>query len=243
MLAPSTNAELIETLRQRLAGWEAKVRPAAESFSSGCDALNHMLPDQGFRRGIIAELLADAGSGATALALVAAREACREGGAVIIVDRQRQFYPPAAANLGVDLERAIFVRPRTLKDERWTLRQCLGCPGVGAVLCWPSRLEAKSYQGLALAAEASGAVGLFVRPLSARGSPTWAEVTLLIEPQSSGNDARRLRVEVLRCRSGRSGQSVELELNDETGVLQAAGALPLASPVAGATTPARAARS
>ena len=67
MLAPSTNAELVETLRQRLASWEAQDRSAVESFSSGCDALNHMLPGQGFRRGIIAEYVADAGSGATAI--------------------------------------------------------------------------------------------------------------------------------------------------------------------------------
>ena len=39
------------------------------------------------------------GSGAATLALIAAREACRAGGVLAVLDAERSFYPPAAADL------------------------------------------------------------------------------------------------------------------------------------------------
>ena len=57
--------------------------------------------------------MADAGSGngAATLGLLSAREACREGGVLVVVDRSQTFYPPAAAAWGIDLERLIVVSP------------------------------------------------------------------------------------------------------------------------------------
>lgn len=112
MLASSSQREAVEALRRRILGWESSSGEDAPSFSSGCPALDRLLPGRGFPRGALIEFLADRGSGAVALSLVAAREACREGGALVVIDRERQFYPPAAANLGIDLANALFVRPR-----------------------------------------------------------------------------------------------------------------------------------
>jgi hypothetical protein len=228
MLAASIQRDILEVLREKL---DAPQRPAAASFSSGCQALDRVLPGGSFHRGTLIEYLWDGGSGAAALALIAAREACREGGSLVVIDRTRTFYPPAAATLGVD-SNTIIVRPQSLKDQSWALHQSLSCQGVGAVLCWPDKLNDKAFRSLQLAAENGGAVGLFVRPLSVRGHPSWSELQLMIEPLSALKKLRRLRVNVVRCRNGHAGAAVDLELDDETGSLHESRSVPLAAAMA-----------
>src|SRR5580698_9666805 len=99
MLASSSQCEIVEALREQVQRLEIARRPAVPSFSSGCGALDRILPGQGLHRGTLIEYLAEIGSGAVALALIAARQACREGGALVLIDRSRSFHPPAAANL------------------------------------------------------------------------------------------------------------------------------------------------
>jgi hypothetical protein len=199
--------------------------------------LDRILPGQGLHRGTLIEYLAEIGSGAAALALIAARQACCEGGALVLVDRSRSFHPPAAANLGVDLASVVFVQPRTKKDYLWALNQSLSCQGVGAVVCWPEKLDSRAFRQLQLAAESCATTGLFLRPPSVRGHPTWSELQLLVDalPAAALTAAamhRRLRVEVVRCRNGNPGASVELELDDETGTLQESRALCVAPAMA-----------
>src|SRR5690606_3469001 len=115
-------------------------------------------------RGGLEEYFAQDGSGATALALVAAREACREGQTLVVVDRQRQFHPVAAENFIVH-ENILLVHPSTQKDEIWAIHQSLRCRGVGAVVCWPHTLHDRVFRSLQLAAEHGGAIGLFIRSI------------------------------------------------------------------------------
>ena len=217
MLALSSQCEIVEALREQVQRLEIARRPAVPSFSSGCGALDRILPGQGLHRGTLIEYLAEIGSGAAALALIAARQACREGGALVLIDRGRTFHPPAAANLGVDLANVVFVRPRTKKDYLWALNQSLSCQGVGAVVCWPEKLDSRAFRQLQLAAESCATTGLFLRPPSVRGHPAWSELQLLIEalPAAALTAAtmhRRLRVEVVRCRNGNPGHPLNWSL-------------------------------
>jgi protein ImuA len=239
---------VVEALRQQLQRLEIARRTDATPFSSGCAGLDRTLPGRGLHRGTLVEYLAEAGSGAAALALIAGREACRDGGAMVVVDMHPRataraaFYPPAAANLGVQLERLVLVRPRTQKDFRWALNQSLSCQGVGAVICWPERLDSKTFRQWQLAAENAGTVGLMIRPNGVRGQPSWSDLQLLVEtlpvvPSAAApaTTARRLRVEIIRCRNGNPGSIVELELDDETGTLQESRTVCVASAMAIAT--------
>jgi protein ImuA len=69
------------------------------------------LPGGGFPRGGLAELAGGPASGKTGVALSALREAQAGGALVAYVDGRGELYPPAAAELGVDLERLLVVRP------------------------------------------------------------------------------------------------------------------------------------
>src|SRR6266404_1175180 len=71
------------------------------------------------------------GGGAATLALTIACRACHEAGALVVVDRPRMFYPPAAAGLAIDWKWFVIIRPRNDRDEAWALDQVLRSPGVG----------------------------------------------------------------------------------------------------------------
>lgn len=228
-------AALQEEIR-RLEG----VRPAMYDhvpLSAGCAAIDQLLPEGGLRRGWLTEWLGIEGGGAGVLALIAARETCLDGGALVVMDRRQEFYPPAAAALGIDLETTVVVRPRTAQDELWALDQALRCGGVAAVWAPLDSVDERAFRRLQVASEEGGTLGFLVRPAARRGLPSWSDVQFWVEPRPS-DGARRLHVEVARCRGGPSGGAAEVEFDEVTGALRGAGShekthpLPVASSVA-----------
>lgn len=207
----------VRELNQLLRQVERPQRAERSNIPTGCTALDRLLGGQGFERGSLSEWLGDgAGNGASTLALVIARQACQDGGALIVIDRRGTFYPPAAAAWHVDLDNLILVRPQNDKDEHWALDQSLRCEHVAAVLAWPERLDSRTFRRLELAAEASGCLGLLIRPLAAVDKPSWADVRLLVSPQAS-LAGWCLRVQLLRLRGGFGEGEIELEIDDRTG--------------------------
>jgi protein ImuA len=231
---------IIATLARQVQRLEGSRRPVCEPPPTGCATLDDLLPDRGFRPGTLVEWLADPGAGAVGLSLLAAQSACSAGKALVVIDAARQFYPPAAANLHIDLARMILVRPRNQKDQLWTMHQALACRGVGAVLCWPKKLDDRAFRRLQLAAERGGSLGLLIRPVNARGQPTWSDIQLLVRALPLQKDShfsphvttRRIQIELLRAPGGRTGHSVELEFDDEHGTLQASRFMPLVAALA-----------
>ena len=212
--------QLVRALQERIAAIEGARRGGADRpLSSGCEALDRLLPGRGFRWGTLVEwLAAEEGSGAGTLALYAARQAAEEGGALVVLDQARQFYPPAAARLGIELDKMIVVQTPREADNRWALDQALRCPAVAAVLAWPEQLDGRTFRRLQLAAEEGGGLGLLVRPQHARHEPSWADVRLRVEPlpAATADAGRRVRIQVLHGRGTTSGGSVEVEIDDET---------------------------
>jgi hypothetical protein len=164
-------------------------------------------------------------SSAATLSLLGAREACREGGELVVIDRGQTFYPPAAAAWGIDLDRLIVIHPRTARDELWAAVESLRSPAVAAVWAAIERLDHRAFRRLQLAAQAGRTLGLLLRPDRARGQPSWADVRLMVEKSRvEGQESRaripalgfprRIQARVLRTRGGRSGRSVMLEIDD-----------------------------
>ena len=223
-------------LREQITRLEgAQRRHDQPPVPSGCAPLDRLLPEGGLAWGTLVEWLADGdGSGAQTLALRSACQACRRGGALMVLDRQGEFYPPAAARLGADLDRLIVVRAASAADDAWALDQSLRCPGVTAVLAWPERLDGRTFRRLQLAVEEGGGLGVLVRPGAVRSEPSWADVRLLVEPmpletacklkidscQSAIGEPlgtmRRTRIHLLRCRGSAAGRSIDVEIDDET---------------------------
>jgi hypothetical protein len=223
----------IEALRLQLAQWEgaawrhALADPSSAecvpALSSGCPALDRILPENGFRHGTLVEWLASGpGDGTATLAFRAAvRAAGGDGRAVVVMDASGEFYPLAAIALGIEPSRLIVVHPGSQADHTWALDQALRCPAVAAAVAWPDKgkLDGRAFRRLQLAAEQGGGLGLLIRPAAVRGEPSWADVRLLVEPLQSKSPygrPRRLRVVLLRCRGGRGERAVEVEIDDES---------------------------
>lgn len=83
---------------------------ASRTLATGWSELDALCAG-GLPRGRVSEIVGAASSGKTALALATAAHATAQGHLVAFVDPRRELYPPAAAALGVALERLLIVRP------------------------------------------------------------------------------------------------------------------------------------
>jgi protein ImuA len=223
---------LMRQLRQQLGHSETTFSTEeATPFSSGAAGLDRLLPGGGLRHGMLVEWLSEGpAGGAATLSLLAAREAAGQGGIVVVIDRRQMFYPPAAAAWGIDLDRLIVVRPQTARDELWAAVQSLRSPVVAAVWAAIQRIDDRAFRRLQLAAEAGPTLGLLLRPASARGQPSWADMRLLAKSARQGEhpgqfvslsfSVRRIEVCVLRCHGGRPGSSAWLDIDDVAHVVR-----------------------
>ena len=251
--------EVVATLREHLRRREgvaregsARVGVGSALRGSGCAAVDRLLPERGFPAGTLVEWLSsdEQASGAGTLALVAARAAAERDGAIVVLDRRRTFYPPAAAALGLELKRVLVVRTRTVDDELWACDQALRCSGVAAVWGALNKLNQRWFRRLQLAAEAGGGIGHLLRPAQVLGRSSWSYAQLLVQPRVAGSPrtgsqmrstggGRQWRIEVTRCQGLARSQAVEVEL-DDLGILRETihetHALPLASQLAHSAT-------
>lgn len=156
-------------------------------FSSGSPTLDACLPSGGYPAGCIVEYLRTvAGCGASYLAFAAAASAVRENsGFLVVIDTQQQVYPAALSNQGIDLSRVVFVRPESMADAIWATDQALRTSAVSAVVAELPQIDDRSARRLQLAAERGGGVGLFLRPVSARRGPSWAEIQWVVRPANN----------------------------------------------------------
>jgi len=225
----SARSEVLQALAQRIQEIEgtgpSRRQPA---LSLGIGPVDALLPNGRLPAGSLVELLSTAdGAGAWTLSLLMAKHVCGEWKVLVLVDGQRSFYPPGAAQLGIDLERSLVVRPRTRRDCLLATNQALRCRGVGAVVGWHDQLGTLDARRLQAAAEAGGGVGFVLRPSQALQAPSFANLRLLIGVEKGSKrlptpfSTRRIRVDVVRCRGGRDGQSVLLEIGNEPGDVRA----------------------
>jgi hypothetical protein len=217
--------ERIEALRGQLAQWESG-RPLRDQtpIATGDAALDAWLPWGGLPRGALIECVGweEFGGGAGVLALLWARQAALQGGALVVLDAQRGFYPPAAALWGVDLARVLVIQVSSLREQVWALDQCLRCPAVAAVWASLEHLDPRDFRRLQLAVEQGGGVGLLVRKRLAQKEPSWAELQFVVRPRERIGVDRgtgwRLSVELARCRQAAGvGSVLELEIDVVTG--------------------------
>src|SRR5262245_29946220 len=107
-------SDVIQRLQERIDGMERSRLSVADrcGTSTGFPDLDRLLADGDLRRGTLIEWLSDTpGSGAATLALCIAARLLRDEGAFVVIDKAGEFYPPAAADLGIPLDRTAIVRP------------------------------------------------------------------------------------------------------------------------------------
>jgi len=234
----------VNSLRKKLAGLATFDANTTEEqqVSTGCESFDALLPGGSLRPGMLVEFLSEQqGSGASAIAVEFARRVVdNTGSCLVVTDRWRRFYPPAAVARGIETKDLIVVRSSDQQimsgaEELWALDQALRCPGVGVVMAWLDKVDPLAFRRLQLAAESGQTLALLMRPARVQSLPTWSDVQLLIQPHGKvaatrpesqtvpSNENRFCQVTLLRQR-GRAGSnalegtSIHLEVH-ETGEL------------------------
>jgi protein ImuA len=182
--------EVLQTLKlrlQQISGTKSNACSSDEVLSTGITALDDLLPQRGLPKGSMVEwLIADAGVGAATLALAGVRAALEKAsggtGCWVVIDLQRQFFPPAALGWGISLERLLLVQPASERDAAWAFEQALRCPGVAVTWNWIDSVTERMLQRWKVAVEAGGGQGVLFRSERALKQAAWADVRWLVQP-------------------------------------------------------------
>jgi protein ImuA len=197
---------LLDRLRARLARLDhgARTRQVLP-----LELADRVLPGGGLARGCLHELCGGAAAAGFAAALLGRLAA---DGHVAWIGPRDDLFAPGLSALGLAPERLIVVRARARDARLWALEEALRSPGLTAVLAEVDRLTLTQSRRLQLAAEAKGVTAFLLRPLAESPSAAMTRwlITSLPEEAATGDASRawrppRWRVELVRCRGGRTG--------------------------------------
>ena len=216
----------IARLLEHPAIWRGRSAASRAGLPSGFEALDEHLPDKGWpRTGLIEILVARFGSGELTVlmpALAALTSAAAARWCVWVAPPLVPF-APALASRGVALDRIAVVdgarhldhptksRSTLLRtfsarqDARfrrdpgmWAFEQALGSGACDAVLGWLRQPKPRDIRRLQLAAERGRALGVLFRPRRAARESSAAMLRLSVEPLSAG-----IRLTILKGRTAR----------------------------------------
>src|SRR5438309_515880 len=112
---------LVLDLKKKIRNLERATVSDAERgvYSTGLKELDRLLPEGGIGFGSLIEWLEASEGGGTAMLalLLAARVQKRHGGTLVVLDGQREFYPPAAAAFGIPLAKTMVICAGQAKEH------------------------------------------------------------------------------------------------------------------------------
>jgi protein ImuA len=204
-----------DKLLQTLSVWRLKSSVGSDrSFSTGT-ALDALAPGGGWIKKAVHEILSPTAQPSAVLPMLIARSAAQRG-RVVWCDFARNFYPPAAAAMGLPLDRLVLLRTGNRKEEFWAATECLRSTGVSACIMAMDRLTFLQARRLQLASERGGGVGLLLRSTKALNQPYAAATRWIVRPAPGQRTVQRWLVTLIHGHGGRVGQSVLLEVSHET---------------------------
>jgi hypothetical protein len=206
MFSQAGSHALIEQLQGQIRRLQAAPRRYLSVLRTGLPPLDDLLPAGGFVLGQAVELWGEPASGRTSLALLAVAAAHREARLCAYVDGPQELYPPAAAALGVDLNRLLWVRPGSPRQLVWATLQLLRSGAFAGVVLdltrTGQRLAWAQGKKLTDAAAQGGSALLLLTPQEA---PAEGLTRFHASAERSG-----LHLEVVRSRQGGLGQQVKI---------------------------------
>ncbi|MFQ5424034.1 MAG: ImuA family protein [Phycisphaerae bacterium] len=220
-----TAAARCAVARRLLAEREARAGDVRKyhCIPTGLTALDEALGG-GLPQGTLCEIAAAEGVGALSLALTAAWTTAAGGRHVFLIDLRREFYPPAAVRMGVELSQLVIVRPKRWSEAVWAMTQALRCGSVGAVVGLLDSVNPRAARQLQLAVEAGGGVGFLVERGIRKTTTKFAAIRMVVEVEenevvkprapSRGQSRRRVRVRLVKARLGMSIKPFVMELGD-----------------------------
>ncbi len=183
----------LETLLAAQTLWRAGriATIAAEGESTGHASLDALLPQGGWPRRALTELLLPAdGVGELELLFPTLARMTQAGGTVAVVAPPYIPYAPAWRAGGVELAHLEIV-DACPRDALWAFEQCLRSGACAAVLGWPQKADAQSLRRLQVAADSGDCLGFAFRDRKHLANPSPA--ALRIEQADGAWHVRKCR--------------------------------------------------
>jgi cell division inhibitor SulA/protein ImuA len=198
----------IARLLEHPAIWRGRSAARRSGLPTGFATLDEYLPDSGWpRTGLIEILVSRFGSGELTMLVPALGALTRAAAARWCVWVAPPLVPfaPALISCGVVLDRVAVVAGARRQDARfrgdpgmWALEQTLGSGACDAVLGWVRQVKPRDIRRLQLAAERGRTLGVLFRPRRAAREASAAVLRLSVEPLAAG-----VRLTILKGRSAR----------------------------------------
>ncbi|MEE9253425.1 MAG: translesion DNA synthesis-associated protein ImuA [Pseudomonadales bacterium] len=190
-------------------------------LDTGHDALNALLPDGGWPRSGVTELITDSrGIGELRLLMPALASLSQAENRWIAWIRSPHIpYAPALEACGIDTSKVLLIHPRNHKDALWAIEQALKTGTCAAVLAWPDprQLKSQDIRRLQLAAKQGQTWGLMFRSEQSVRDASPAELRIqLRSPRDEQSACKRVEIKILKRRGGWPTEFFPLEL--DTGV-------------------------
>lgn len=166
--------------------WQASqsVSQPESGIASGYPELDAVLPDGGWPRGALTEILYDRpGIGELRLILPLLCRLSAEPGWQLWINPPCQPYAPALAQAGIALEKQLLIPQGSPQDCLWAFEQGLRSGACSIVLGWLPRLKTSELRRLQLAAANANSVALLFRPSQQAEQASPATLRLLLDLQ------------------------------------------------------------
>jgi len=172
-------------------------QPQSQIIASGLPTLDDSLPDGGWRRGAITEILSDINddSGLN-LVMPALATVSREKKWLVWVSPPQFLDKFKLANAGIDISRVLLVHPRAATNGLWLVEQALRAGTCSAVLTWMTggnASDAKILDQLQMAAAAGGCMGFVFRDQTYASQDSSVATRLLLKKQQ-----QKIQLQVLK---------------------------------------------
>lgn len=170
----------------------------ADGEPTGYDALDALLPQRGWPRRALTELLLPAdGVGELSLLIPTFVRLTQAGDTVAVIAPPYLPYAPAWQAAGVDLAHLQIVEAAP-RDALWAFEQCLRSGVCAAVVGWPTHADAPALRRLQVAADSGQCLGFALRDRRHAANPSAA--ALRIEAMRDARDG--MTWQVRKCRGG-----------------------------------------
>ena len=200
----------LQELFQRSAVWRIGDRPPprTDGLATGFPPLDRELPDGGWPRGALTELLCDhTGIGELALMLPALARLTGEGETVAWVAPPHMPYAPRLAADGIRPQRLLLVQPEKPAVALWAAERILRDGACAMAVLWlAGPVDYASLRRLQLAAAHGNCAGFVYRPRAAARTASPAPLRLELNPVQG-----RLAVNLLKRRGFATSRMLCLE--------------------------------
>lgn len=190
-------------------------RPERTGWPTGFDALDAELPEGGWPRQGLIELLCDRmGIGEVSLLLHALAALNAEQRSIAWVNPPFLPFAPALSNAGVDISRVLIVRPGGSAETLWAVEQTLRSGALGAVLFWLKQdVDYACLRRLQLAAETGRSAGFLYRHSMFATQPSPAPLRARLD-----GTANAMSVTLLKRRGMMASRRIVVTTNNRAGM-------------------------